>query len=439
VFTRLYRINVILPHAPDKACPMVIESAPTMTNLLGLVEREFLAGGMVHSDHLMIHAGSLLQADGGLLILETRDVLAEPGAWKVLVRTLRTGRLEIIPSELAAWGPGPLLKPEPIAVNIKVILLGDPALYSILDTHDPDFAELFKVLADFDTSIARNQQGVRYYAGFLTQLDRQEGLPPFARDAVVALTEQGARIAARRDRLTTQFGRLADIAREAAFLARRHGTRTVTGAHVQDAIRRRTHRADLPARHFHKLMAEGAIRLRFLRRPSHPLAFSASIAFEQSYGGIDGDSASGAEMCCLLSALTDVPLRQDLAMTGAIDQVGHIQPVGAVTEKIEGFFDTCQDLGLTGMQGVIIPQANRGVLMLRPDVVEACEAGRFHVYAVETIHQALELLTGRPAGYVDSQGQYPEHTLLRLAVNRARDYWRMAAASPADRSQPVGE
>jgi len=165
----------------------------------------------------------------------------------VLVRTLRTGRLEITPSELAAWGAGPLLKPEPINVTIKVILLGDPALYAMLDAHDPDFAELFKVLADFDTSIARNQQGVRSYAGFLAHLAQHEGLLPFARDAVVALTEQGARIAARRDRLTTQFGRLADIAREAAFLARRHGTRTVTGAHVQDATQRRTHRADLPA------------------------------------------------------------------------------------------------------------------------------------------------------------------------------------------------
>ena len=162
---------------------MVIESAPTMTNLLGLVEREFLAGGMVRSDHLMIHAGSLLQADGGFLILEARDVLAEPGAWKVLVRTLRTGRLEIIPSELAAWGTGPVLKPEPIDVTIKVILLGDPALYAMLDAHDPDFAELFKVLADFDTSIARNQQGVRYYAGFLAKLAQHEGLPPFAAPA----------------------------------------------------------------------------------------------------------------------------------------------------------------------------------------------------------------------------------------------------------------
>ena len=277
----------------------------------------------------------------------------------------------------------------------------------------------------------------------------------------------------------------------------------MTEAHVQDATQRRTHRADLPARHFRTLVAEGPFRiqtrgaevgqvnglavshagsltygfptritatispgtagainiereadlsgaihtqgfyilgglLRFLLRSSHPLAFSASMAFEQSYGGIDGDSASGAEMCCLLSALTDVPLRQCLAMTGAIDQVGHVQPVGAVTEKIEGFFDTCQALGLTGTQGLIIPRANRRDLMLRPDVVTACEAERFHVYAVETIHQALEILTGRPAGHRDPQGQYPEHTLLRMAMDRAHDYWRMASASPADRSGLVG-
>ena len=502
-FTQLYRVNVVLPHGPDEPCPMVIESAPTMINLLGLIEREWLAGGTVRSDHMMIRAGALLRADGGFLILEARDVLAEPGAWKVLVRTLRTGRLDIMPAEFAGAWSGPMLTPEPIAIHVKVILLGDSGVYALLDGQDPDFAQLFKVLADFDTSIARDQDGVRAYAGLLAHLIRQEHLLPLTRDAVVALTESGARIAARRDRLTTQFSRLADIAREATFVARRAGAQTVTGAHIQETIARRRHRADLPARHFRTLVAEGTMRiqttgaevgqinglavmhagplvygfparitatiapgtagainiereadlsgaihtkgfyilgglLRFLLRPSHPLAFSASLAFEQSYGGIDGDSASGAEMCCLLSALTDVPLRQDLAMTGAIDQLGHIQPIGAVSNKIEGFFDTCQDMGLTGTQGVLMPQANLGELMLRPDVVAACEAGRFHVYAVATIHQALELLTGRPAGTRDAHGHYPEHTLLQMAVQRAQDYWRMASASPAQATAPAG-
>lgn len=493
-FTHRYRVNVVLPHGPDEPCPMVIESAPTMTNLLGLIEREWLAGGAVRSDHLMIRAGALLRADGGFLILEARDVLSEPGAWKMLIRTLRTGRLEIMPAELAGAWSGPMLTPEPIDINVKVILLGDPGVYALLDSQDPDFAQHFKVLADFDTSIPRDREGVYAYAGHLAHLVRQEHLLPFTQEAVVVLTESGARIAARRDRLTTQFSRLADIAREAAFLARRADSPVVTGAHIQETLQRRRYRADLPARHFRKLVAEGTLRiqtrgaevgqvnglavmqagpliygfpsritatagpgtagtiniereaelsgaihtkgfyilgglLRFLLRPSHPLTFSASIAFEQSYGGIDGDSASGAEMCCLLSALTDIPLRQDLAMTGAIDQVGHIQPVGAVSSKIEGFFDTCQDLGLTGTQGVLIPQANLGALMLRPDVVAACEKHAFHVYAVETIHQALELLTGRPAGTRDAEGRYAEHTLLHIAMGRAYDYWKMVSAS----------
>ncbi|MGE3541286.1 MAG: Lon protease family protein [Candidatus Tectimicrobiota bacterium] len=494
-FTRLYRVNVVLPHGPDEPCPMVLESAPTMTNLLGLIEREWLPSGSVRSDHMMIRAGALLRADGGFLILEARDVLSEPGAWKVLVRTLRSGRLEIMPAELAGAWSGPLLTPEPIPINIKVVLLGDPGLYALLDNQDPDFAQLFKVLADFDTSIARDRQGVESYAGYLAQLVQQEHLLPFTREAVIALTEGGARIAARRDRLTTQFGRLADIAREATFLARRAGTQLVTEAHIQATLQRRRSRADRPARHFRTLIAEGTLRiqtrgaevgqvnglavmhagpliygfptritatigpgtagtiniereaelsgaihtkgfyilsglLRFLLRSTHPLAFSASIAFEQSYGGIDGDSASGAEICCLLSALTDVPVRQDLAMTGAIDQVGHILPVGAVTNKIEGFFDTCQDLGLTGHQGVLIPRANLGELMLRPDVVTACEEGRFHVYAVETIQQALELLTGRVVGTRQADGSYPEYTLLHLAMQRAQAYWHMVAPRP---------
>lgn len=186
-FTHLYRVNVVLPHGPDEPCPMVIESAPTMANLLGLIEREWLAGGTVRSDHLMIRAGALLRANGGFLILEARDVLSEPGAWKVLVRTLRTGRLEIMPAELAGAWAGPMLTPEPIAINVKVILLGDPGLYALLDSQDPDFAQLFKVLADFDTSISRDREGVYVYARYLAQLVRQENLFPFTRDAVVVL------------------------------------------------------------------------------------------------------------------------------------------------------------------------------------------------------------------------------------------------------------
>jgi ATP-dependent Lon protease len=300
--------------------------------------------------------------------------------------------------------------------------------------------------------------------------------------------------------LTTRFGRLADVAREAAFVAGKAGVETVRAEDVQATVRRIKRRGDLPARKFRKYVAEGTIRiqvsgqvvgqinglavihagpltygfptritatigpgtagtinieresqlsgaihtkgfyilgglLRQLLRTKHPLAFSASVAFEQSYGGIDGDSASGAEMCCLLSALTGIPLRQDLAITGAIDQMGHIQPIGAVTEKVEGFFDTCSDQGLTGTQGVIVPRANAGDLMLRTDVVEACRQGKFHVYAVETIHDVLELFTGRSAGEPGVDGAYPGGTLLHEAVKQAGAYWRMVRGTTSSKEK----
>jgi ATP-dependent Lon protease len=491
-FTRLYRVNVLLEHTDDQ-CPIIVENTPTLTNLLGVVDREVGPLGMSRSDHLMIRGGSLLRADGGYLVMEARDVLSEAGAWKVLVRTLRSGRLEIVPPELSLPWLGQSLKPEPLDLQVKVILLGDGEIYHLLDAFDADFPNLFKVLADFDTVIPRDGDGAIRYARVLARICKEEELPPFDRTAVAALVEHGARIAARRGKLTARFGRVADLAREAAFLAGKRERDRVGSTEVADAVQRTKIRGDLPARRFRELLADGTIRvqitgrepgqinglaviqagqltygfparitartrpgstgviniereaalsgaihtkgfyilgglLRNLLQTDHPLAFDASVAFEQSYGGIDGDSASGAEICCLLSALTGLPLRQDLAMTGAIDQVGNILAIGAVNEKIEGFFDVCRDIGLTGTQGVIIPQSNAGDLMLRPDVVEACGQGRFGVYAVRTVHEALSLLTSTPAGQRDGSGCYAEGTVLALAVQRAHEYWLKAAA-----------
>jgi predicted ATP-dependent protease len=500
---RAYRVNVLIAHGEGESSPVVTETAPTMTNLLGMVDREVAQMGVVRSDHLMIRAGSLLRADGGYLIIEARDVLTEPGAWKVLLRTLRTGRLEIVPPEFSLPWFMPALKPEPIDLDVKVILLGDAQLYHLLDEFDPDFPDLFKVLSDFDSVIPRDEQGIAHYTAVLARIVRDEELPALDRGAVAALIEHGARIAARRGKLSARFGRLADLAREAAWLASRDGRLRIAGEDVREAVRRTKRRADLPSRRFRELLADGTIRihtsgsaigqvnglavlqagpltygfparitatigpgtagviniereaalsgaihtkgfyilgglLRHLLQTDHPLAFTASIAFEQSYGGIDGDSASGAEVCCLLSALTATPIRQDVAFTGAIDQMGTILAVGAVNEKIEGFFDACRDVGLTGTQGVIIPASNAGDLMLREDVVEAAAAGRFHVWAVDTVHEALELLTGMPAGERNERGEYPEGSFLDLAVSRASEYW-LQAASPTAVMQPVIE
>ena len=493
-FTDLYRVNPLLSRPADAPCPVIHETSPTLQNLLGSIDREVTALGAFRSDHMMVRAGSLLRADGGFLVLEVRDILNEPGSWKFLLRTLKTGRLEISPPELNYFWSGPALKPESIPIKIKVILIGDPGLYQMLDRYDPEFPYLFKVISDFDSTIARDKQGVRFYGGILAKVAKDEGLMPFDRSGVAAMTEHGARVAGENKKLTMRFGRLADVAREANHLAVKQGRSAVGREQVYAAVQRGRHRADLPARRYRQLITTGTIRvetqgarigqinglaviqsgpltygfpsritasigpgtggtmsieresdlsgaihtkgffilgglLRNLLKTEHPLAFSASVAFEQSYGGIDGDSASGAEMVCLLSALTNIPLRQDLAMTGAIDQLGNIQPIGAVSEKVEGFYEVCRDMGLTGKQGVVIPRANVGDLMLNPELMEVCAAGKFHVYAIDTIHQALQLFTGWKIGVADLNGDYPEGTLLNLAKSKAFNFWKMTSQS----------
>ena len=495
-FTERYRVNVVLSNASGESCPTVVEHAPSAQALLGTIDPGFdPEGDAIFAPQMMIRGGSILQADGGYLVLDANDLVTEPGAYRALMRTLRSGVVEWSPPT----GPTPqqvsFIKPEPIPIRVKVILIGDASIYYLLDANDPDFRAQFKVLADFDGVIARDEEGLQFYADVVAGIAKQEGLPPITRDGVAALCEHGARIAAQAGKLTARFGRLADLEREAAFLASKAGDKVVTAAHVTKAVRRTKRRANLPSRRFQEMIGKGVIRiktsgevvgqvnglaviqagqltygfpnritatmapgtagtinveeqarmsgqihtkgflilggvLRTLLRPEHPLTFSASITFEQSYGGVDGDSASGIEVCCLLSALTDLPVRQDLAMTGAIDQHGDILPIGGVNEKIEGFFDACQHNGLTGTQGVIIPLCNAGDLMLRSDVVAACDEGTFHVYAVDRIHEAIELFFGMPAGDRDGDG------VLGRAVERARELW-LKSAEPARLGNPA--
>lgn len=493
----LYDVNVVLEAVNDGVSPVVVETSPSLGRLLGSVETGWSAKGPTHGDFRRISAGSILRANGGYLILEARDLLTEPGAWRMLVRTLRNKKLEIVPSELGASYFRTSIKPEPIPISIRVILVGDTGTYYMLDRADPDFGQLFKVLADFETEIERNEEGIRQYASVIAKMAKQEGLPPFDKTAVAALAEHGARIAARPNKLTARFGRIADIAREAVYVARKRGEEgVVTGDDVRETVMRTKQRANLPSRRFHAMIASGTIiietmgrtvgqvnglavikagmltygfparitatiapghagiidiessaslsgqihtkgfqilggLLRYLLRADHAMAFSASLAFEQSYGGIDGDSASGAEICCLLSALTGIPLRQDVAMTGAIDQHGRIQAIGGVNEKIEGFFDTGVALGTSGEGGVIIPASNAGDLMLRPDVVAACAEGRFNIWPVSTVQEALEIFTGVEPGTPDDEGQYPKESLLGQAQCRAREFWERSSTSPA--------
>jgi predicted ATP-dependent protease len=480
---RRLRVNVIATRAPGEPAPAIVDNAPTAAGLLGSVDAIVLPDGTAVADHLTARPGTLLRADGGYLLLEAADLVTEPGTWRALIRTLRAGRVNWFTRES---GGGPSLVPHSIPIDVKVVLLGPPGLYALLDANDPEFSELFKVLADFETVIDRDDDGVRMYAAVLARLAADCDLPPFDASAVGALVEHGARIAGQDRKLTARFGRLGDIAHEAAFVAREAEATIITAAHVNQTVRRTKARGALPAARFQESVTQGSklvavsgtvvgqinglavlhagpltygfpVRisatlgpgtggtvniegeadlsgsihtkgfhilsgvLRTLLPTDHPLAFDASIAFEQSYGGIDGDSASGAEACCLLSALTRIPIRQDLAMTGAIDQHGRILPIGAVSEKIEGFHDVCRAVGFTGTQGVVIPRSNAGALMLRDDVVESARSGSFHIYVVDTIHEVLELFMGRPAG--DVSAGYAEGTILGAAIDRAKHLW----------------
>ena len=491
-FKELYGVNVVLSQEDDGLRPVVIESTPSLMNLLGVVEPKMGPGGMAISDYRGIRAGALLRAANGYLVLDINDLIAEPGAWRALMRTLRTQRLEIVPQEMGLMRQTVVTLPQAVELNVRVILIGGSQTYYQLDHADPDFRELFKVLADFDSELERSERTLQQYAAVVATLSRRDSLPAFHRSAVAALAEHGARIVARRERLTARFGRIADIAREAAYVS---AGETVSEDHVHEAIKRTKDRASLPSRKFFEMvknrtiivetdgevvgqinglavMRAGALTygfparitasigpgnaglidiegrasmsgsihtkgfqilgglLRFLLRTDHPMAFSASVAFEQSYGGIDGDSASGAETICLLSALAGVPIKQSMAITGAIDQRGHLEAIGGVNEKIEGYFDACNYFGLTGDQGVVIPKSNAGDLMLRQDVVAAAEAGKFRVHAVDNIYDAIELMTGVPAGRTDVSNAYPEGSLLAQAQQKVGEYWRKSLASP---------
>ncbi|MBL4661095.1 MAG: AAA family ATPase [Alcanivoracaceae bacterium] len=482
-----YNVNILVAHKKNNDCPIIVERVPSLGKLLGTIESKWGEKGPELSDHMSITAGTLLRADGGFLILDARDLLTEAGAWKILIRTLKNQLLEIVPTELAWPFSQPTLKPEPIKVNVRVILLGDSQTYYTLDNYDPDFPELFKVLADFDSEIEPDNNSFNNYAAVLARLVAEEDLLHFDKTAVAALIEHGARICSRKGRLTTNFPRIADLAREGNYLAQKQASTLISSKHISLAIARTKKRAGLASKKIQQMLSDGTINLftsgqqvgeinglavihagpvfygfpsritstvapgragviniegradmsgsihtkgfqilggllRHLLPTAHPLTFSASIAFEQSYGGIDGDSASGAEFCCLISAITNIPISQEYAMTGAIDQHGRLQAIGGVNEKIEGFFDTCSAQGITGTQGVIIPHANAGDLMLRADVQQAIKNKQFSIHAVKYVTEALEILCGQSAGAL-MDGQYPADSILFKAMEKSNLYW----------------
>jgi lon-related putative ATP-dependent protease len=457
-----YRVNLLVDNHARKGAPVIIESNPTYHNLTGRIEHHASLGG-VFTDHTMIKAGALHRANGGYLVLPARECLMNPYAWEVLKRALKDRSVDVeeLGSQLSLISTV-TLDPAPLPLEIKVVLIGSPMLYYLLSAYDEDFPKLFKVKAEFATYMDRTAETERAYAMFVSSIVEQDKTLPFDRGAVARIVEYGSRIADHQDRLSTRFGEIADLIREAAHHAAQNTHAAVTAEDVCIAENARRYRLDLVEQRLIEavksrtilISTEGAavgringltvvgmpdysfghpVRITAAVAPgrrgvvsierevqmsgpihgkgvlilggyllrqygeSGKLTVSASLVFEQSYGMVDGDSASMAELCVLISALSGIPLRQDIAVTGSINQHGDVQPVGGLNEKIEGFFKACKSLDCSGTQGVLLPASNQPNLMLSDDVVDAVRAGKFNIWTVETVDQALELLTGTPA------------------------------------------
>ncbi len=461
-----YRVNVIHDASGRGDCPVEMPESITYATLFGAIEMDIFRSGAMHTDFTRIKGGAFLRSDGGYLVLEAIDVLRDPLAYPALKRVLKTGRLEIELPEGPIITPALAMKPEPIEVDVKVVLVGHPRLYDLLWSLDEEFASIFKVKAEFDHEMPNTPENRKHYLRVLAKIGREEKLPAMAADAAAAIVEHGARLAGRRTHLSSRFDDVADLYREAAHLSTRAGRAKIAAEDIDGAIKALRYRHNLPEEKIHELITTGVIRVAvdgavvgqvnglavydlgmvafgkparisatvshgmagvvniereaglsgkihdkgvliltaFLRQrygQDHPLTLTASLCFEQSYSGVEGDSASSTELYALLSALSGIPIRQAIAVTGSVDQAGHIQPIGGVNEKVEGFYDVCRVKGLTGRQGVIIPRTNVDDLMLRQDVVEAVAANKFHVWAIETADEGIELLTGKKAADVN--------------------------------------
>jgi len=474
-FTR-YQVNVLVEHDASGGAPVVYEDNPSYPNLVGRVEHVPQLGALV-TDFTLVKAGALHRANGGYLVLDAQKVLMSPFAWEGLKRALRAREIRIESlGQMLSLVSTVALEPEPIALDAKVVLLGDRMLYYLLSYYDPEFQALFKVAVDFDDQMPWSTGNARLFARRLrTVIDREE-LRHLDRSGVARVLEWGARLAEDAERLSTHLGHLSDLLVESDYFAGLEQAPMVSASHVQRAIDARIDRLDRVRDLMQEQIERGNVfidtagevvgqvnglsvmslgefsfgqptRISARVRPGEsqvldierevelggpihskgvfiltgyisgryaqdrPLSLSASIVFEQSYGEIEGDSASAAELYALLSAVAQLPVRQGLAVTGSVNQFGQVQPIGGVNEKIEGFFDVCRARGLDGTQGVLIPQANVKHLMLRDDVVEAVRAGRFAIYPVSSVDEGIELLTGVTAGVVDESGLWTDESV----------------------------
>jgi len=458
-----YKVNLLVDNAERTSPPVIFETYPTYRNLFGAIDRQGDRFGGWRTDFTKIKAGSFVKANGGYLVINLMDAIMEPGVWPTLKRSLKTEKIEIETFDPYYFVAGAGLKPEPIDMDVKVVVLGDTRLYHMLNHYDPDGPKIFKVRADYESSMDRDDDAVAKVARFVAGETAKQKLKPFTAAGVAALVEEAVRMAGRQEKLSTAFPALADLLAEADYFAGVAKAKAVDAVHVEEALEAKVRRSNQIEERLQEMIDRGSLfvdttgevvgqvnglavysmgdhmfgkpsritavtslgkegiinieREADMSGPTHnkgmlilsgwlrdrfaqdkPLSLAASIAFEQSYGGIDGDSASSTELYALLSSLSGKPIRQSVAVTGSVNQKGEVQPIGGVNQKIEGFYHCCKSAGLTGDQGVMIPKPNVKDLMLKPEVVQAVKDGQFHIWAVSSIEEGIEILTGVKAG-----------------------------------------
>jgi predicted ATP-dependent protease len=493
---RPYEVNVLVTHDSTQGAPVIRETHPTFYNLLGRIEYQGRLG-TVATDHTLIKPGSLAQANGGFILIRLRDLLMQPATLDGLKRALSARELAVENiGDAFDLVPTIGLRPEPIPLDVKVVIVGEPQLYALLYRYDPDFRELFRVKADFETDFERSEENTLGLAHFVRAQCARSDLGCFSMEAVARLVEFSSRSVEDQRRLSANLAGLLDVINQAHYWADADGASMVDAKHVDQALDERIYRSSLVADRIKQAIDEGAIYVQTegaeigqinalsvydlgdiaFGRPSritcvtsagrgtivmverdsdmagriHNKGFlilrgfladqfgqhraaglHASLTFEQLYGDIDGDSASSTELYALLSSLSQQPINQAIAVTGSVDQYGRIQPIGGATAKIEGFFDVCRQRGLDGTQGVMIPRANVENVVLRPDVAAAIDDGQFHIWAIETIEEGIELLTGVTAsGDRDDEGHYPEGTIFRMVEDRLDTFFHEVRAHP---------
>lgn len=482
----VFEVNVVLDNSTNDCAPVIIETTPSYSNLFGNIERVFDNRGFWRSDFSKIKAGAVLRADQGYLIVSAGDLFSEPGVWQALKRVLLYDKLEIQPWDSFLNLSQSYIKPEPIEVNVKVIIIGGQTLYRMLYMYEKGFKKIFKINAQFDYEHDRDDDFINYYSRFIAKICKEENLPHCGPKTVAEVIEWAVEHAGTQNRITLKFSDVADIVREAAFYGRSSNSKIIQPDNVRKAIAWRRHRNDMLDTKIHQSIIEGDTLIDteggrvgqingltvydtaiiMFGKPSRitatisagtagivnidresemsgaihnkgvliisgflqehfagekPMSLTASIAFEQTYGGIDGDSASAAEIYVLLSAIANVPIKQSLAVTGSVNQKGDIQPIGGVNEKIRGFYEICRDRGLKGDQGVIIPRQNVKDLMLCHEVIEAVKKGKFHIYSIETIEEGARLMMDIETGELQKDGKYPPETLYGKVETRLEE------------------